>query len=210
MIRNFLILLCCAACSCFAQKDSALANIQEMRNELDQYLQKTVPPPAVAEKPDVVFLKKSVYDSLIDLVQKQQLLLTTYQQSTGKMLAQVKTIKTEGISVSKQAVDSVFFETNSSDLSATAKQKIDEYVKLFGTNKYFNVEGFADKIGDKDINFSLSKSRAFAVKQYIAKKYKINSDKITASYYGNDLLACPFADSEICNKLNRRVEIRAR
>lgn len=204
MIRKFLIVLCCSTLCGFAQKDSSLAKIQQMRDQLDAYMNSSNVTPS--DKPNVVFLSKTVYDSMIDLLQKQQSTLSIVQQTISQMRKQMGNIKSEGISVSKQLTDTVFFETNSFALTPAAVRQIDQFIKACGTNKYYSVDGFADKKGNKDANFNLSKSRAIAVKDYIARKYAINPDKISTGYYGNDLLICP-SDDDSCNRLNRRVEI---
>ena len=206
MFRNlFFVLISLTALSAFSQKDSSLAGIQQMRNELDEYLKAHT-----SENGEVVIINKTVYDSIVDLMTRQKRTLSDVMQSMTRMQQQIGGMKKEGMSVGRQVLDTVFFESNSSRLTEQVTHKLDEYVKSCGTNKYFNVEGYADNQGgSKELNFILSKSRAQAVKDYLVKQYKINPEKISISYYGNDLPICS-SDDEACNRLNRRVEIRTK
>jgi len=67
------------------------------------------------------------------------------------------------------AGDRVFFDTDQTDLSATAQAALDK--QAVWLNKYdryaFTIEGHADERGTRDYNFALGARRAQAVRDYL-------------------------------------------
>ena len=99
----------------------------------------------------------------------------------------------------------VYFASGSSALSGEAKSNLDwVYEKLIRfPRENVTVTGYTDSVGDAERNFSLSKQRAAAVKDYFVKK-GIASDRIDVAFQGEFEPVCTKAN---CQYLNRRVEL---
>lgn len=102
----------------------------------------------------------------------------------------------------------VLFETNSSFLSASAKQELDKFVdllKTYNTDYSLAIEGHTDATGTAEYNLQLSEKRANSVKAYLVSK-KIASSKIQVNGLG---ITKPIAPNNTVEgrKKNRRVEI---
>ena len=102
----------------------------------------------------------------------------------------------------------ITFETNSSDLTAAAKQQLDVVGAALKTDRLadysFNVEGHADPRGNADANMVLSKQRAESVRAYLVGSHGIGPQRLNAEGKGaQELLnrAVPAAPE------NRRVTI---
>jgi peptidoglycan-associated lipoprotein len=80
--------------------------------------------------------------------------------------------------------DRVFFETDSSDLSAVARQTLDRQAQWL--NKYsrttFLIEGHADERGTREYNIALGARRAAAVHDYLTQSGVAPSRIRTISY----------------------------
>jgi outer membrane protein OmpA-like peptidoglycan-associated protein len=100
-----------------------------------------------------------------------------------------------------------YFETNSADLGDEYRSEILSSVSsvLKGRTAYITIYGFADNVGDKAYNLSLSRRRAQAVKAALVAS-GIKSSRIKVKGFGE---ANPAADNgtDEGKKLNRRVEI---
>ena len=102
------------------------------------------------------------------------------------------------------------FTFRSTLLTDEAKAKIDTLFnddKVDLENAHFEIEGYADNLGTKDVNDQYGLARAKAVKQYIAEHYEIPADCIHVVSYGMDK---PVADNATPEgrARNRRVVIK--
>jgi len=80
--------------------------------------------------------------------------------------------------------DRVFFDTDSTELSATAQATLDKQAAWLGHyNSYtFTIEGHADERGTREYNFALGARRAEAAKDYLIAKGVAPSRMKTISY----------------------------
>lgn len=105
-----------------------------------------------------------------------------------------------------------FNEIGSNRLSPTARAVLDSFVTVVNSlpNEYargmFEIKGYTCDIGDFDINFALSKRRAFSVKEYLERNITTGSFRFDSEGFG---MANPIRanDTEAARRLNRRVEI---
>lgn len=104
----------------------------------------------------------------------------------------------------------IFFNFDSSTLTAESYSPLDEAVKILKgqNNLTFVIEGHTDNVGADAYNLNLSKARAKTVMDYFVSK-GIPSSRISSVGYGETK---PIAsnDTEEGMAKNRRVEIRAR
>lgn len=87
----------------------------------------------------------------------------------------------------------ITFETNSSELTAGAKQQLDVVAAALKNDRLaeytFNVEGHADPRGSSDANMVLSQQRAESVRAYLVAQHSIAADRLKAEGKGDtDLL----------------------
>lgn len=87
----------------------------------------------------------------------------------------------------------ITFETNSSELTAPAKQQLDVVAAALKNDRLaeytFNVEGHADPRGAADANMTLSQQRAESVRAYLVAQHGIAADRLKAEGKGDtDLL----------------------
>ncbi len=113
----------------------------------------------------------------------------------------------EGIVVTFDEGSGVRFATNQSTLNAASRATLEKLVNVM--NDYPGTEilvsGHTDNTGAADYNMSLSKRRAFAVRDYLVSD-GIDSSRIAVTYAGEE---SPVATNEtaIGRSQNRRVEI---
>ncbi|RYB07137.1 peptidoglycan-associated lipoprotein Pal [Lichenibacterium ramalinae] len=83
--------------------------------------------------------------------------------------------------------DRVFFDTDQTDLSATAQATLDKQARwLAQYPRYaFTVEGNADERGTREYNFALGAQRAEAVKQYLVAR-GVSASRIKTISYGKE------------------------
>lgn len=83
--------------------------------------------------------------------------------------------------------DRVFFDTDQTDLSATAQATLDKQARWLGQYpRYaFTVEGNADERGTREYNFALGAQRAEAVKQYLVAR-GVSASRIRTMSYGKE------------------------
>jgi len=100
--------------------------------------------------------------------------------------------------------DRVFFDTDQTDLSATAQATLDKQAAWLNTyNRYaFTIEGHADERGTREYNFALGARRAQAVHDYLAAKGVSPSRMKTISYGKERPVAV--CDDISCWSQNRR------
>ncbi len=100
--------------------------------------------------------------------------------------------------------DRVFFDSDSSELNATAVATLDKQAQwLTRYSQYsFTVEGHADERGTREYNFALGARRAEAVKNYLAAR-GIQSSRIRTISYGKER-PVEVCDDIRCWSKNRR------
>jgi peptidoglycan-associated lipoprotein len=83
--------------------------------------------------------------------------------------------------------DRVFFESDSSDLTAQSRATLDKQAQWLATyNRYaFTVEGHADERGTREYNIALGARRSQAVRDYLASR-GIESSRIRTISYGKE------------------------
>ncbi len=100
--------------------------------------------------------------------------------------------------------DRVFFDTDSTDLSATAQSTLDKQAEWLSRypRYHFTVEGHADERGTREYNFALGARRAESVKNYLA-SHGISVSRIHTTSYGKErpVAVC---DDISCWSQNRR------
>ena len=103
----------------------------------------------------------------------------------------------------------MYFGLNRSTLTKDEQAKLDEAVqKIAGMKSYIvEIEGFADRTGDKTYNRELSRKRADAVVHYLAVEHSIPLRSIRTLGVGADF---PDADNKTraARKENRRVDVK--
>jgi outer membrane protein OmpA-like peptidoglycan-associated protein len=102
------------------------------------------------------------------------------------------------------------FKFRSMTLSEDAKAKIDEMFtgdKFDLKDAHFEIEGYTDNLGSKEVNFQVGLARAEAVKQYLGVQHEIPGDCIGVVSYG---MENPAADNSTPEgrARNRRVVIK--
>ena len=82
-------------------------------------------------------------------------------------------------------LDTVYFDTNKSDLNANAKKAIQKNVEFLKKNPEVSVqvEGLCDERGSREYNFKLGERRAQAVVDYM-KELGIEDSRLSAVSYG--------------------------
>jgi outer membrane protein OmpA-like peptidoglycan-associated protein len=96
---------------------------------------------------------------------------------------------------------SVYFESDKFDLSEIQKEQIGKLVGQFSDLSLVKIQitGFADDIGDKDYNVTLSEKRAMEVKRYILER-GITEKNLSTEGKG-------VIESNLAKHQKRRVEI---
>jgi outer membrane protein OmpA-like peptidoglycan-associated protein len=107
------------------------------------------------------------------------------------------------------STDQVHFAVNQSVLTKEEQQKLDDAATKIGTMKNYivEIEGYADRSGDKVYNRELSRKRADAVVHYLAVEHNIPLRSIRQLGVGSDF---PDADNKTraARKENRRVDVK--
>jgi outer membrane protein OmpA-like peptidoglycan-associated protein len=108
-----------------------------------------------------------------------------------------------------QTSATALFGFNQYKLTDEAKQELDKLATAAkADNRFFIVvEGFTDKIGDKDYNEALSRRRADEAVQYLVAKHDIPIYRIHTIGLG-DQKPADDADSREARARNRRVEVK--
>lgn len=100
--------------------------------------------------------------------------------------------------------DRVFFETDSSALTATAQATLDKQAQWLGhyNNYKILIEGHADERGTREYNIALGARRASVVVNYLISK-GVNAGRITSKSYGKERPVA-ICDDISCWSQNRR------
>jgi outer membrane protein OmpA-like peptidoglycan-associated protein len=105
--------------------------------------------------------------------------------------------------------EQVYFGLNKSALSKDEQAKLDDAIQKIGGMKNFvlEIQGYADRTGDKTYNRELSRKRADAVVHYLAVEHSVPLRSIRELGVGSDF---PDADNKTsaARKENRRVDIK--
>ena len=102
------------------------------------------------------------------------------------------------------------FKFNAVDLPASAKSKLDDLVaklKADPNGAYFEIEGYTDNVGPKEINDKISLQRAEAVKRYLYEQHQIPLHRMNVIGYGPEKPAAS-NDTREGRAQNRRVVIK--
>jgi len=102
------------------------------------------------------------------------------------------------------------FKFGKKDLPDEAKARLDEMIQQIKADPkgaYFEIEGFTDSIGSKDLNERLGLERAEAVKRYLYEQHQIPLHKMNVISYGEQN---PVAENKTKagRAQNRRVVIK--
>ncbi|MGC6471557.1 MAG: peptidoglycan-associated lipoprotein Pal [Parvibaculales bacterium] len=99
--------------------------------------------------------------------------------------------------------DRVFFETDSSRLSASARNTISKQAEWLNTNSVnLLIEGHADERGTRDYNLALGARRANAVRDFMV-SLGVDPSRLSTVSYGKERPVSLCAD-ESCWSKNRR------
>lgn len=134
------------------------------------------------------------------------------QQGVSKLDQSMQTVDTEFQNLDNYKLvttEHVYFRTGASTLSKEDQEKLDAAVQSLGNMKSYlvEVEGYADRTGDKVYNRELSRKRADAVVHYLAVEHTVPLRGIRVLGAGSDF---PNADNSnrAARKENRRVDIK--
>ncbi len=120
-----------------------------------------------------------------------------------------KVVSSSTLSVFREALDQVQFETGKSIIKSNSFNVLSKVVRIMNENPTMrlNIEGYTDSQGADVNNLRLSQSRADAVKTYLTSK-GISPMRMTATGFGE---ASPVADNATKEgrAKNRRVELKA-
>ncbi len=100
--------------------------------------------------------------------------------------------------------DRVFFETDSTDLTSSARATLENQASWISQypNLGVTIEGHADERGTREYNLALGERRANAVKNYLI-ALGVNPSRITTLSYGKERPAVPGSDQAAWSQ-NRR------
>ena len=100
--------------------------------------------------------------------------------------------------------DRIFFETDSSSLTQTARVTLDKQSQWLVryTNYPITIEGHADERGTREFNLALGARRAEAVRAFLVSQ-GVAAGRLTTISYGKERPAAP-CSAETCWSQNRR------
>lgn len=109
---------------------------------------------------------------------------------------------------SREILNNIYFDTNKFELKTESKPELEKLTKLLNLNPSLNIEisGHTDDIGKDAENLVLSKNRAKAVSDFLAKS-GINPMRIKVVGYGKTAPTVP-NNSELNRAKNRRIEVK--
>ncbi|HVK56807.1 MAG TPA: OmpA family protein, partial [Burkholderiales bacterium] len=103
----------------------------------------------------------------------------------------------------------ITFETNSAELTNSAKHALDKVGKALKSDKLsvfkFDIEGHADPRGGGELNQQLSQARAEAVREYLVQSHQVPSERLKAIGKGSAEL---INAKDLAAPENRRVTIK--
>ena len=105
-------------------------------------------------------------------------------------------------------IGNIYFDYDKFELKPQEKEELNQLGKFLQTNPkaFVAVQGFTDNRGTAEYNMKLSRRRAETVTDYLAKNYKLESERVATMWYGE---ANPVAGNETAEgrAKNRRVEV---
>lgn len=105
-------------------------------------------------------------------------------------------------------VGNIYFEYDKFELKPQEKDELNQLGKFLQANPqaFVALQGFCDNRGTPEYNMKLSRDRAEAVADYLIKNFKLDSDRVTAMWYGesNPVVS---NDNAAERWKNRRVEV---
>ncbi len=151
-------------------------------------------------KGDLGKANDSINDRMNDLEDQMDDLMAKFNQLTPNVAgtAVVPVVATNNGGISKdqiyamiderilENIPSIFFDHNSSEINAIAKNVITDIANRMCSNPEYNIKitATADVTGDKDYNQKLSERRANAVKNVLVNEYGIPAERITIEAVG--------------------------
>jgi len=140
-----------------------------------------------------------------EAAQRAEAANTAVQQTQQKLDTSLSNLDNYKLVTTQQ----VYFGLNRTTLTKDEQQKLDDAVQKVGGMKNFivEVEGYADRTGDKIYNRELSRKRADSVVHYLAVEHNIPLRAIRQLGAGSDF---PDADNKTraARKENRRVDVK--
>ena len=102
--------------------------------------------------------------------------------------------------------DRIFFETDSSDLTLSARSTLENQAAWLGQYPSVGVviEGHADERGTREYNLALGERRANSVKSYLV-ALGVSTSRITTVSYGKERPAVPGANEQAWQQNRRSV-----
>jgi len=104
---------------------------------------------------------------------------------------------------------SIYFDPNSANMGLDSRAVVDEIGEFMRAyeNTVVDIEGNTDSTGSRDLNMTLSKQRADAVKNYLVEKFHFPSNRMRTMGNGPDR---PLADNDTPEgrEKNRRTDIK--
>ena len=122
-----------------------------------------------------------------------------YSSVTGSAYSKEGTVR----ELVRNVGDRVFFETDSSRLSAAARKTISKQAEWLNSNNVnLLLEGHADERGTRDYNLALGARRANSVRDFLV-SLSVDPSRLTTVSYGKERPVSLCAD-ESCWSKNRR------
>lgn len=106
-------------------------------------------------------------------------------------------------------IENLYFETGSSDLKTGSETQLANLAELMNAYPDLKIKlgGYTDNTGSEETNLKLSNLRAQTAKLKLL-EMGISGDRIEAEGYGSQHPVCPENDTEECQAINRRIDIR--
>lgn len=152
--------------------------------------------PVVAPKTDTVVTQPDGIENVID------------DQSSTDGSAVAPSAAAEERKIDVSALDIVFFDYDSYDLSTEAKQLLESHAQWLRTHRDVKatIEGHCDERGSDEYNLALGERRARAAKDYLARQ-GVAPERLTILSFGEERPSVNGHD-ELAWEKNRRVEFR--
>lgn len=149
---------------------------------------------------------KPVEQAKPDLTKPKQNSAATDGQSAIQPISNQQTQKTSGASQLQSALDKIYFDFDSANLSESARNTLTknaEALKKENSAK-IRIEGNCDERGSAEYNMALGERRAKSARQYLA-TLGVKADRISTISYGKEKPAVQGSDEAAWAK-NRRDE----
>ncbi|MGD1317948.1 sodium-translocating pyrophosphatase [Chryseobacterium sp. 2R14A] len=106
-------------------------------------------------------------------------------------------------------IENLYFETGSSDLKTGSETQLANLAELMNAYPDLKIKlgGYTDNTGSEETNLKLSNLRAQTAKLKLL-EMGIAGDRVEAEGYGSQHPVCPENDTEECQAINRRIDIR--